>query len=345
MKKMTPRERVFARLEGKPVDRIPNLNIIMQFSAWQSGKRYREYVSDFRVLTACDLAASEKFGIDLLCAISDPMREAEGFGAEVVLPEDGVPYSPVPLLCEFAQAKDLKAIRPEESARMADRIAAVEEFRRLAGEEYAVCGWVEGAFAECCDLREISEFLMDVMVEDPDEIHALLHIVNEQAIAFALAQVRAGADMIGIGDAACSLLSPDLYRRFALPYEKRLIEEIHRAGARTKLHICGNTTALLPDLATTGTDIFDVDWMVDLKAAVRAFEPVGILISGNYDPVSVLLQGTPDGISERVRACAEIYGNRGFCAAGCEVPPATPAENLLAVRKTLESLAESGRIF
>ena len=38
-------------------------------------------------------------------------------------------------------------------------------------------------------------------------------------VAFARAQVEAGADLIGVGDAAASLIGPRLYEPFVLPYE------------------------------------------------------------------------------------------------------------------------------
>ena len=102
---MTPRERVFALLGGEKPDRIPNFNILMAFSARRNGHTYREYASDYRILCESDLACSERYSIDLLCAISDPMREAEGFGANVLLPEDVVPYSPTPLVVDIFDAE------------------------------------------------------------------------------------------------------------------------------------------------------------------------------------------------------------------------------------------------
>src|SRR5690606_23713170 len=115
----------------------------------------------------------------------------------------------------------------------------------------------------------------------------LLEICNEQAIEFAREQIRAGADFIGIGDAAASLVGPNIYREFVLPCEKKLIEAIHRAGAKTKLHICGNITSLLDDIPLSGTDMADVDWMVNFGKAVESFG--SCCTCGNFDPVKVLL--------------------------------------------------------
>lgn len=37
---MPHKDRLFARLEGKPVDRVPNLNIVMLFAAKYAGVPY-----------------------------------------------------------------------------------------------------------------------------------------------------------------------------------------------------------------------------------------------------------------------------------------------------------------
>ena len=128
---MTARERCLQVFEGKTVDRLPNFNIIMGFSAAYSGKTYRQYVSDHRVLCECDLRCAEDFRLDILSAISDPMREAESFGAEVLLPEDGVPYSPAPLIADLSQIRRLKAAAPENSPRTLDRLKSVEYFTTI----------------------------------------------------------------------------------------------------------------------------------------------------------------------------------------------------------------------
>lgn len=337
---MNSRERVFALLEGKKPDRTPNFNILMSFSARHGGHTYREYASDYRVLCDCDLRCGEEFSIDLLSAISDPMREAEGFGANVTMPEDDVPYSPVALVQDLYTATDVvKTYDPYNGKRTEDRLRAVEYFRKN-GKDYAVGGWVEGAFAECCDLRGINDFLTDVACEEPEAIHDFLRVVNEQAIRFAVEQVKAGADIVGIGDAATSLISPDMYKEFAFPYQKAIVDAVHAAGGRTKLHICGNTTNVLPYMIETGTDIVDLDWMVDLRRVKELIGDRKTVISGNYDPVAILLQGTPETVAQSVRACRAAVPSNYISSAGCEVPRDTPVENLLAVAQTLKEDAE-----
>ncbi len=59
-------------------------------------------------------------------------------------------------------------------------------------------GWVEGAFAEACDLDSVSNIMISV-VDDPEFTAELLEFCTQQAILFAEAQVDAGADFIESG--------------------------------------------------------------------------------------------------------------------------------------------------
>ena len=164
----------------------------------------------------------------------------------------------------------------------------------------------------------------------------LLDICTRQGILFAKAQVEAGAHMIGIGDAATSLVGPGLYERFALPCQQRMISAIHEMGVPVKLHICGNISPVMHLVAKTGADMVDCDFMVDMERTAVIL-PEDTAICGNFNPVEVMLQGTPEQVKAETRRCKRI-GNRKntFVAPGCEVPKDTPRENMLALLAALE---------
>ncbi|MHB9132235.1 MAG: uroporphyrinogen decarboxylase family protein [Armatimonadota bacterium] len=332
---MTPRERLFARLQGKPVDRAPNLAILMLFAARYIGRPYDEFCQDYRVLVEANLRCNEDFGIDLLSTMSDAYRETYDYGARVDFPYDSLPICKELLLQSTADFARLQHFDPWASTRILDRIHAIELYKREAGEEYPILGWVEGPIAEMADLRGLTQTLMD-FYEEPAFVEDVFTFCVEQAIHCAQAQIQAGADIIGIGDAAASVLSPDLYREQVLPYEQRLISAIHDAGGLVKLHICGDISHMLADIGQTGADIIDVDWMVDLRKAV-AIWPAPIIVNGNFDPVAVMLQGTPEDVKQATRRNLEEGGERVCISPGCEVPLGTPHENLQALHEALSA--------
>lgn len=321
-------ERYLSMLRGLPMDHLPRIPILMQFAAEYIGSNYGAFAADHRVLVRANESCARDFGVDQLSCISDPYRETHGFGSRIEYVPDGPPRSTHPL----AGTTDLSVLlRPDplKSERMLDRVLAARSYRERFGGEYSILGWVEGPAAEAADLRDLMNFLMDVM---DDEVFAgeLMDLCVDVAIDFARAQVEAGCDTIGIGDAIASQVSPDVYERLIQPREKRLVRAIKDMGAFVKLHICGNTTHLLPGIADLGIDILDVDYKVSLAAA-RAALGGSVTLSGNLDPAADILRGTPDSIRAKVLAAYEAAGNPYMVNAGCEIPSGTPHGNLRAL--------------
>ncbi len=334
---MDSKERLFACMDGKPVDRTPNTNIIMTLAAKETGVKYSDYVTDHRLLVEGNIACAEKYGIDIVTVMSDPMHEAYDVGVDVVFPEDDVPYPRCNLINCAEDVLKLKTVKPEDGRRMSETVRAIELYKKRLGDSYPVCGWVEGCFAEAADLMGVNEFLMEVMDEE-GYADDLLEFCLQQAIVFAKAQVDAGADIIGVGDAIASVAGPYLYDDKAVVFETRLFRAIKEMGARIKLHICGNITPFIDWIPTDLIDILDVDWMNPIDKAAEACRGK-CAFSGNYDPVGVLLQSEPAVISETVEKLIRTNSSeRYITSAGCEVPKDTPEENLKAVTGTVKKL-------
>ena len=325
---MNSYDRYTAVLQGRPIDFLPRTPILMQYAAEHVGEDYAGFASDFRVLVAANLACAAEFGMDQVSCISDPYRETQGFGASVEYIKTGPPISTHPL----KENKDFGTLMkpdPMVSERMLDRVNAARSFKKQCKENISVLGWIEGPAAEAADLRDVSDFLLDLAMDEPYACD-LMDICLETGIALAQAQVTAGADTLGIGDAIASQVSPDMYERLIQPREKTLVQSIKNMGAYVKLHICGNITRLLPGIADLGVDILDVDHMVDMQTAREAVG-IEVALAGNLDPVSGILQGTPEKIQTYVRKTYDTVGNPFIVNAGCEIPSGTPPQNLKAL--------------
>jgi MtaA/CmuA family methyltransferase len=336
---MHPLQRLRNVLQDAPVDRVPNFDIFMTRAAHHIGARLSTYYLDHRVLCAANLAVLEDFRLDIVQAISDPYREAADTGLDVEFPDDGLPSNRTPLIADPADLGRIRFPVFEFGPRMTDRLEAIRALHAAVGGEVPVMGWVEGALAEAADLRGVGNLMMD-LVMNPGWVKELLERCVEVGMAFARAQVEAGAHIIGLGDAVASQISPGMYREFALPYERRIFDAVRQLGGVSRLHICGNTTHLLGDMALSGAEIIDIDWMVDMRRAVGCLG--GAVVCGNIDPVAILLQGTPEQVRDGVRANAAAGGRRWISAAGCEVPDGTPAVNLLAHHEALREIAGPG---
>ena len=326
-------DRFRAQMERTAADRPANFDIFMTFAAHLIGKPLREYYEDFRTLCQANYAVADTFGIDIVQAISDPYREACDFGAQIVFPDDGLPMCVEPLLKSEGDLAKLRRPDPRTGPRMSYRLRAVEAFRSAVGGEIPIMGWVEGALAEAADLRGVQTLLTD-LIQRPAWVHDLLEHCADVAVDFALAQIEAGADIIGLGDAVASQISPRMYEEFALPFEQRIFDAVRRAGAIARLHICGDITHLLPLVSVARPHIVDLDWMVRIPDAVSIL-PADILVCGNIDPVAVVLEGTPERVYEGTLQCLQQGQGRLIAGAGCEIPDGTPHENLAAQARAI----------
>ncbi len=328
---MTGRERILAHLEGKPVDRLPLMPITMMFAADLAGIRYRDYVSDHRKLAEAQIRVSETFDFDYVSVISDPAREAADLGATLEW-FDHQPPAIVEARALLSDKRTLARLRlpdPYGGGRMTDRVEGVALLKRRTGGEKLVEGWIEGPCAMAADLRGINTLMLDFL-DDPDFVRDLFEFCVAMELEFARAQVQAGADLMGVGDAAASLVGPKIYSDFVWPYEKKLIDGLHAMGGRVRLHICGRTRKLFDGMGRLGAEIVDLDYLAPMDQARRAMGPQQILL-GNIEPVGVLRNGTPEIVSAAVAECHRQAGPRFIVGAGCEVVRDTPHENMRAM--------------
>ena len=328
---MNSRERVLGHLRGESVDRIPLMPITMMFAAKQIGATYRDYCTDYRILAEGQIRTAETYGFDYVNTMSDPAREAADCGAVVQFFDE----QPVALIEDQALLGDktrlltLKVPDPLQGRRMHNGIKAVALLKERVGNEKIVEGWVEGPIAEAADLRGINTLMMDFF-DDAGFVRDLFAFVIEMELRFAKEQIAAGADVIGIGDAAASLVGPQIYTEFVWPHEQKLVNGIHAAGGKVRLHICGNTRRHLEGMGKLGCEIVDLDSLAPLAEARQKMGPAQVLL-GNLNPVTVLRDGTPESVTAAVAECHCQAGNRFIVGAGCEVPRDTPPANLRAL--------------
>ena len=304
--------------------------ILMHFIARYAGGNYARFASDYRFLVEANLRALDHFDIDMVGLISDPYRETSAFGARIEFIPEGVPRCLDYIIKNERDIRDLGRPDLYSCERTRDRILGAELLAKRVNGEVPVFGWVEGPMAEACDLAGIEQFMVMTMI-DPDSATILLDKCLLTAKDFAKAQIEAGCDIIGIGDAICSQIDPETYRLFVKERHRELISFIHGFGVMVKMHICGDISHLLPLINDIGIDILDIDWQVNPQ---HAFEIMGdeVIRCGNIDPRFVM-DKTPDEI---IYACKDLcnkeIGRKFILSAGCEIIVTTPVTNLMAMR-------------
>ena len=328
--------RVRALLAGKPTDRLLVQPLIMQFAARHAGLDYNTYVTDGRRLAEAQLSMAADFGIDCLMQCSDPARElidiAGGDDSSVEWAASGPAIVEArALLLDKRVLSGLRVPDPLAPGRMRDRVESIQIMREAAGPGASIVGWVEGPLALAAEMRGLSALMMDTYA-DPGFLDELLDFTSQVARAYWKPQVEAGADTIGMSDAAASMMSPAHYERFIFPAQRRIVDDIRtrRPDVVIRLHMCGRTDDLLPIMRQLPVDIYELDFPVDLANARAVLGPDRVIL-GNVNTVEEMLSGTPEQVYAAAADCHRICGPMHIVGTGCEVSPETPTENVRAL--------------
>jgi len=332
-------ERTVAFINGEKVDHPPFHPIIMRWAARYTGVKYRDFCTMPESKCQAMIQCARDFNIDWVTVLSDPWAEASAFGIEIEYPDNDLPVDKGGHLPDALSAALLEKYDPINNMRCMNRLKELEIFSNSTNNELFIVGWVEGPVAEYVDLRRASEAAVDFYL-DPDNVHKAMDIIVEGAKEFITLQVKAGAHCIGIGDAFCSQIGPELYLQFAFSRQKELVEHIHKNGAIAKLHICGNTNSILEHMIKTGADIVDIDHLVPSMANHVNNLSSKQVFSGKSDPVSVIQNGDLEGIKSSVEQDFRTANGKCIVSAGCEITPGTSLENMRAFFGAARELTE-----
>ncbi|MCC7517575.1 MAG: uroporphyrinogen decarboxylase family protein [Verrucomicrobiae bacterium] len=332
---MTSLERVRQTVRGQPVDHLAAQPMLMMFAAKHAGMPYIDYTRDGLKMAEAQLKIAEDFGLDCLLTCSDPAREVidiAGEGSVDWFPDQGPAINESrAALADKTRLRQFKLPDPLGGGRMHDRIKGIAQMRQRAGPDCSIVGWIEGPLALAAELRGLNTVMTDFL-DDPAFVRELLDFTAGVAIRYAPAQIEAGADTIGMSDAAASLIGPELYAEFLWPAQQRVLRFLQERHPRVlrRLHMCGNTSALAPRMRELPVDIYEIDFPADLPR-VRQQLGAARVICGNVSTITDLLEGTPDDVYAACRRCHQTCGRFHIVGGGCEVSPLTPPENLRAM--------------
>jgi uroporphyrinogen decarboxylase len=329
-------ERIRACLSGIRPDYVPVMLHNFMMAAREAGISQRRFREDPGAIAGSFIRAVETYRYDGILVDVDTVTLAEALGVRVDHPEDQpARWAGAKLDC-LAGVKDLPQVDIGMHPRIQVWLEAVHRIKSYFGDEIFVRGNCDqAAFSLAAMVRGPADWMMDLMDEEHhEEAHALLSHCAEAATSFLRLMAGTGADMVSNGDspAGPDLVSPAIYRAFAQPYERTLVDEAHALGLPYALHICGNTTLILHEMLETGADALELDCETNARRAHDAMKGRAAFI-GNIDPSSVLALGTPGLVEIRTRELLQLFDDTpGFILnAGCAIPADTPPANLRAM--------------
>lgn len=339
---MTGYERIQVALSGKQPDKTPIMLHNFMMAAKEAGYTMAQYRENPKIITECFIRAVEKYQYDGILVDLDTVTLAGACGVEIDFPENEPARSHIGCLSSLADIEQLKPVDIQSYKYANIWCEAVSILKDYFKNEIYVRGNCDQApFSLATMIRGVEYMMMDLVLESEERVFALLDYCCEATTQFIRMMKEAGADMVSNGDspAGPSMLSPDMYKKFALPYEKKVCDYAHQLNLPYMLHICGNTDIILDQMVTINADSLELDYKTDIHKAEELMRGK-IVFSGNIDPSGVIALGTPELVREKTIELLEIFkGNpRLILNAGCAIPPITPPENLFTMISTAREL-------
>jgi uroporphyrinogen decarboxylase len=179
------------------------------------------------------------------------------------------------------------------------------------------------------------------MYEAPEVVEAVTeHVVDYYVAANELffSQLEDRADVMFFGNDFGTqrdlFISPELFRKFVLPYFKRLIAVGKKYNKKIMLHSCGSIYRIIPDLIDAGVDVLHP---IQAQAAGMSAQDLkqyknDLAFVGGIDAQSFFVNATPQQIRDEVHRVRDVLGpNIVISPSHEEVLPNVPPENILAM--------------
>jgi uroporphyrinogen decarboxylase len=338
---MNPKDRVRAAVRGEQVDRVPVALHSLFVAAERTGLPFEKVFTDGALLAASQIALFDAVGHDAILLENGTSALAEACGCKAEYSASGSPVITSRPIERLEDVKGLSVPEPLSAEPLAELLKATEIVARERGKTAFVMGRADQApFVLAAQLFGLEAFLESLaMPERKRGLHALLEFCAEACLAYARAQLARGADGTSFGDslAGPDVVSPDIYREFAYPYAKRVIETLESEGAVVAYHICGRTDAIISDMVSLGASILEIDQKTDRRLAAKAASGKSCIL-GPIDPSSVIRFGRPEDVyadcQEALRAFTPSC--RFILSSGCDIPEGTPLVNMREIVRASE---------
>lgn len=319
-------------LRGSQVDRIPIDLHSFAMAAHLSSAPMDEIFISGRLMAESQINLWKELQHDVILLENGVAALAGALGARVEFYPDSPPEIVEPLLEDLSEVEKLEVPDVTKDGTLPELLQATRITKERVGSKAFVMGRADqGPFSLAAHLRGIERFMMDLMDPGKKELIArLLEICTETVSRFACAQIRAGADATSMGDsiAGPELISPEMYREFARDYEEEVISAVQEEGGLIALHICGDCSKILDQMALTGADILEIDEKADFPRALKATRGKSCLL-GPISP-AVLKNGDREEIISKTREVIDSAREQAnlIIGPGCALPQDTPLENI-----------------
>jgi len=182
-------------------------------------------------------------------------------------------------------------------------------------ENYSIHWEIQSPFDSLVDLFGLSQALVCTLT-DPGKVEAILEKATELQIARGIGalrnRVKPDAVKMSSPYVGQSFLSPEAYKRFVIPFEKKVVEALHQEAPEVPvyLHTCGaldDRLELVLESGYDGIECLDPPPLGNVELEDAASRLAGrAWIKGNLDSVNLLTPGDRTQIEREVKRCLAI---------------------------------------
>jgi len=331
-------ERISAALRGEKPDKVPVMLHNFMMAAKEYGITMEQYRNSPKLIAECFISAVDKYGYDGILVDIDTVTLAGAVGVPVDFPVEDPAGSHLGNMENLVDVYRLKPANVENYKYIQVWLEAVRLLKEYYKNEIYIRGNCDQApFSLAGMMRGAQNWMLDLMIAEETQLDALLDYCTDATSQFIKLMAQTGCDMVSNGDSPSGpeMISPDMYLKLAMPYEKKIVETAHQCGVAYTLHICGNTETILEYMLLTGADAIELDYKTDITKIFNTIQGKTTFI-GNIDPSGVLAMGSVDLVKSKTLELLKVYAdsNRFILNAGCAIPAATPSENLAMMLST-----------
>jgi MtaA/CmuA family methyltransferase len=335
-------QRIMAAFQGKQPDTVPVMLHNFMMAAREAGLTMEAFRRDPQEMARAFIEAVERYEYDGIMIDVDTVTLAATAGVPIDSPADQPAVAIGSRLQSLEEVRDLEPVDIRQHRGIQVWLEATALLREHFGNEILIRGNCDQSpFTLASLIRGLEPWMLDLADESKAElVHELLEYSTSLTLQFIHLMSETGAHMTSNGDSTAGpeLISPAMFRAFALPYEQKVVQCAHELRLPYVLHICGNTNRIIDDMLATGSDGLELDYRTDAVLARDRMKDRAVFV-GNIDPSGALALGTPAIVEAKTRELLTTFMDtpRFVLNAGCAIPPMTPPENLRTMIHTARS--------
>jgi len=327
---MNGKERMYAALDFQPVDMVPLMPPFQGYWALAlAGVSIAESLKDPKLAAAAQVEVARKCHFDALETFWDWLSPVEAIGCEVRVPKVGEIATWKHIIAGPNSLEGLEHPDPYDDKRFVSGLETKKLVCRELKSESLCFGSICSPFTLAGEIRGVEALILDLIIE-PEFAKDTLDYSADVITEYCRAMLEEGMESLMLCDptSSGSLITRVDFLKFVHPKMRSIVKQIDKEGGVSLVHICGNTTDRLEDIATLGMSAFSLDNSVYIRYARKVFGK-NVALIGNVNPYKTLLNGSQEDIVQEAEKCLREGGREGYIlGSSCDILPSTPMENI-----------------